>query len=396
MHLRIVNLSILLLLLISSKSFSQSDGFIMGTDKIRRVGLVKINWRNPKEVQFYKYPDAAPQTIGAEDLIEVRYEDRFFKSLVVRSDEVSKKELAELLVNGEFKLYQTLESKTFFIEGVREGLGGWIWTPRPTEPLTVTQLGEQNFRQEIKGLAHRCDRWDEQHPLVKMRRAPLSSFVTKVNHNKCKNIPFVNFGLSASYNWSTLSLFRQSFVLNRLGDYSIEQESWGVGAFLELPIWMSSGFSFVSQLAFTNRKFNNVGTRGLTVDFDNSIFITQEASISHSSLTFEFGPRYTFNTKNYRPYLTANGVFEYLLNQKDVLVHQIRQTDGSIASRTEYDIIPISNFQYGLSYGAGIQYFYKVDQYVALELKSIAVFDSKITRKIDRMNSTVISFKINL
>lgn len=402
MKLKIVNITLLLLLIISYESFSQWAGYVIWKGNVSREGYVKINKGRSSEVEFYTNPEGEPTIISAEELIEVGYDrrlgydNRIFNPLDVRSGEGTQKEMAELLVDGELKLYRSLQSKTFFIEGGKKAEGRWIWAPRPAASHNVTQLDEQNVRKEIKGLALRCSRWNEQYALVKMKEGPLKSFVTNYNHRDCKNIQLFNFGLLASYNWSSLSLFRESFSLNRLGDYSIEEQSWSIGAFIESPVWLTSGLSFVSQLYYTKRDFNNQGTRELTVDIENSIYITQEANVKHSSLTFEIGPKYTFNTRNYRPYLFGNGVFEYIFNQESSLFHQIVQPDGSLASRTEYDVIPVTSLQYGLSYGVGLQYFYKIDQYIALEVKNIVVYDTKLTRKIDQMNSTVFSIKVNI
>lgn len=399
MYPRIIILIPALLLLISSESFAQWAGYIIWNDHVPRTGYVKITNSRASEVEFYSDPQGEPTIIGANEILEVGYdrrlgyEPRIFNPLDVRSGKTIRKEFSELLVNGELKLYKSLQSKTFFIETRKKRSGGWIWAPRPSN---IIQLGEENGREEIRGFAKRCDRWSDQHALVKIKEGPLTGFVTNYNYGDCKNIPFANFGLLASYNWNSLTIYRETFSLNRLGDYSIDDQSWSIGAFYESPVWLTDGLSFVSQLYYSNRNFSNQGTRELTVDIENSIFISQFATVEHSALTFEIGPKYAFNTKKYRPYILGNGVFEYVFDQESSLTHQVTQVDGTVGSRTENNIIPLTSLQYGLSYGLGIQVFYKTNQYLALELKNIVVYDTKLTRRIDRMNSTIFSIKGNI
>ena len=160
MKLKITYLTLLVLILISSESLAQWEGYIVWNDNVSRTGYVKIDKRNASQVEFYTHPEGEATIIGAEEILEVGYDKRLgydarvFNPIDVRFGTETQKELSELLVNGELKLYKSLQSKTFFIETRRRRSGGWIWAPRKPNKI---QLGERNSKEEIRILANRGD-----------------------------------------------------------------------------------------------------------------------------------------------------------------------------------------------------------------------------------------------
>ena len=368
---------------------SQSKGYIMQNDSTHLIGFITLENSNPKQVIYKRRFDGEPQYFTAQNLLEFGYLksdsynliDRKFLAVDFEVDGRNQKEFAQLLVYGKIKLYKIDKKKNIYL----------------LEDQSRIQLNDGNFEEIIKKFAGSCNVGDSNKFYVKHNVKSLVRFVRSLNEGKCYHYTGSVFGVFFGYNLAKVNLFRNSFIENILGDYSINAGNIKFGVNFDTPLLIADNLSLIGQVTFDKYNFIDDGFRLVTSRLSTpqlNLGFKQHVEIDLSFLGFELLPKYSYRVKQFSPFLMAGLASSFLLDLKSQLQREVTQF-GTVSVSEKTDILTLSNIHLGYVWGFGLQYFYKPGKYLALELKNSRLFNFKVNRKILNINNKYITLKTN-
>lgn len=195
-------------------------------------------------------------------------------------------------------------------------------------------------------------------------------------------MPFSSFGFLLGYHRTSAFIPSGFYGGQEVSSFSVPGSSFSAGVFAEVPLWLISGLSLQGQLSYARQQHTGV------VQADR---LQQDYQLDFSFAGFELGPRFALNLPAFRPYVFVRGAGQYLLNSSEQL-YQARFEEGIIRLSNYDDFLNPPALYYGLSSGAGIQFFYQYDHYISLE----ANFSRLISGQAYSFASQAILIKLNL
>ena len=327
---------------------TQSKGYIVKGDSAFIEGKIIFDFSNPKEVEFHSGKGGI-QKLNANQLSEFGFVNgSIYKSRKIPSGDEEQTVFLELVVEGKVKLFRLPSGKsTFFLED-----------------SSLVKLEKNNYQNILEKYTNECSKWKKQRKLVSYGENSLTHFMRQYNLNKCQNLPFYSYGLIVEY-----SFFRMRFPGNSLitqGDEAVRINSSGFsfGFFTETPIWKLDNISFLSEIRLGRQKF---------IKELFSTNLNKDIKIETTSLSLNFAPKYTFNKEEFRPYFFLGGSLNYNLKSTSEIFRAVIKEE-LISFEKVYDSIDLPEFYYGISYGAGVQFFYRYDHYINFEINNENLF----------------------
>lgn len=354
------------LLMLFGTGYAQKDGYIVKGDTAYALGKIRFYPGMYKIVEFSAGKDKF-ETYNADQLSEFGYDDstRYFSKQVYFQDK-HQQVFLELLERGNVNLYRLhAPEETFFLG---------------SDSLVLVK--KDDLENHLKIYADSCERRKDQHKLVRYEKKSLSHYISNLNSGKCKPAPFISYGPVIRYTSSKISLSDASHPDNHWGSYSIKASDFYAGIFIEKPVWRVENLSIQSQLLFGKQKFYK---EFISKDLNEDVIIEQ------SNLQLDVSPMYKLAVGKLRPYVFIGGSITYSL-QSESYIFQAHKKVNVITFEKNHQAVNAGKLHYGFNLGAGTQYFYKYNKYIALEIGCASLYSSNGTS----IFNNILSIKGNL
>ena len=292
------------------------------------------------------------QVFNADQLSEFGYmEGPKYKAKMIHTGTDYEKVFLEVLEEGKVDfLHLTAGRKNYFLEGD-----------------SLVKLEKENYQDILKAYSGYCKKLDEQYKLVSFNKRSLKNHIRNVNQNECRNVPFLSFGPLVGFSINKLSLSGNYFPRPEEDLYSFRSTNLSVGFFVETPVFELENLSFLSDLQYGKQQF--IGE----FFFRDA---NQDIRMEMDYLNFNLAPKYTLDSEQYRPYFFLGGNVSYNLKSSDEVFQAVKE-EKVIWFEKFQNSLNLPKYFLGLSAGAGIQVFYRYDQYISLEFSNRRLFSDR-------------------
>jgi hypothetical protein len=369
------------LLLVISTANAQKIGYLQLNDSsISYAYGLRFDSKTPGVV-YATSPKKETIVFSSKEILSFGFRDstKFFSKEIL-IDNVSESVFLELLNKGDVGLYRLgIGSKSeFFIEDE-----------------LISRLGKSSFREVLSGYISKCEKLQGQLNQVIYTERSLRDFLNIYNSGDCRNVRFMNYGLSSGYVESSISLIRESFISSSYWNenFDLNFSNYSMGAFIEVPVWKIRNTSLMGSLTYFEETFIGSTSGNLLVsDFSsNSVFVSNsDFKFENARLNLNIIPKYTFNTNRVRYYVGLGATMSNTLKfESEVLIARFNPVNVNFESAQ--DIIEPHPYLFGITGLAGIQFFYWKGKYISIEIAN-----SRMLGKRYSIVENSISIKANL
>jgi opacity protein-like surface antigen len=276
---------------------------------------------------------------------------RVYVSRKIQLPDSAQKVFLEILVKGKKTLYYYRGKllKTFF---VGEDSTQFVELPKNNAAKT------SSFRDQLSQLTSDCPKTVDAIRLSIYRKRQLTEIMNRYNDCELKPFPFLKLGLTAGYGMMKLSPTNssQSATLDKL-DFTYTG-GFTVGLFADQPLLLTD-FSLHAELYYSKYGYSyNKMIDSKDVDFVANI----------SSLKIPLMIRYAYPSNYIRPFINAGGIAANNFRNK-LLLYKATLTGNTIETTTLQDISAGQKFQFGYTFGGGIEYNLNYRNHLFIELR---------------------------
>lgn len=353
--------------MICQAGLSQTRDHIILSDTISFGGQILFNYENPYIVRHKKPGSNVIKTYMPRDISRFVYEGKtFYPKQVIEKDGSKISVFLEAIEQGDVKLYYS-----------PIGIHSFYW-----EKDTFLPLPKNNYLNILESLSEQCNRWENQYKNVNYSKNSLLFFFENYNKNKCINIPYVSFGLSINYSFSTLHMPADSYNENLFGDYEIDAGFFSFGFYGDYLLWDYPKYRILYNISF--------GKPSYSKELKSPI-VRHDVKFDYNFLYFDLSYKYVFNTKTFRPYFNIGPAAGYADNTSSYMYHVSFNPDA-ITGRIKEDFTDFSPFHYGFTAGVGVEYHFQPRRHISLQFGTSRLYN---TNHFKIINNTL-SLKINL
>lgn len=351
-----------------SRPDAQPAGYIVRGDTLISGVKIKYDAGSPEWVQV-RFRKDDWESVSAETISEFGFKEdkgRVFRSFDELPPTGRGRVFMEQIQQGSLELYEFPAGKTRFYLYRKD----------------LLPLERSTYLNQIQPLNAACPGREAQFRLVRYSKNSLSSFIDDHNQQRCGNIPFLKFGAFMDYGHQQLRLPESTFPIILPEGRTPTTWYLGLGAFIDQPLWGLSPFSLSGEMIFSKSTF-------LTEILTSAVH--QDVSIEMSNLQFSLGPRYTFNTRKFRPYGWIGGTLNRSFNTNSELIQA--KLEGSEVTIAHYEsFLNFPELFYGFSYACGVEVFYHYRHFIALEIAGNRMVGQEKTQ----LTGNHLKLKINL
>lgn len=335
--MKIIQLTIIILLVVSFNSFGQGGYF--ANDTLKSTGLKIIDAGSIQNARYCRVINGDTETkYSPHEINEYginKYRIYYAKDIHLKDS--TKRVFLELLANGNTKLYYYEEEnyRTFFVQKDSALL---IEIPK--------KFNEEKdfYKNVISSFTQDCQEITDAIPFVGYNKKSLTEILKR--YDKCENkpFPFFKFGIIGGYELSQLAK-PSNLLASELEKINYQYDGfYTMGVFADLPI-IPTNFSVHLELYHSSHKYSETATKE-----DTYIDLTA----NQSSLKMPVLIRHSFNSGKTIPFLNAGGIVAYNYDNENGIF--ITTSKNNIVEITKLDNISvISDFQFGFAAGAGIE-----------------------------------------
>ncbi|MFT4733805.1 MAG: hypothetical protein ACI9K1_000758 [Arcticibacterium sp.] len=264
------------LLLVISTANAQKIGYLQLNDSsISYAYGLRFDSKTPGFV-YATSPKKETIVFSSKEILSFGFRDSTkFLSKEILIDNVSESVFLELLNKGDVGLYRLgIGSKSeFFIEDE-----------------LISRLEKSSFREILSGYISKCEKLQGQLNQVIYTERSLRDFLNIYNSGDCRNVRFMNYGLSLGYGKSSIFLTDGSFNTSSYeGEgFDMSSSNYSVGAYIEFPIWKVRNASLLSSLHYSENIF---------ITSQSNTFFNKDFKYEYSRVNLSIIPKYTFNTR---------------------------------------------------------------------------------------------------
>ncbi|MBB6612849.1 outer membrane beta-barrel protein [Pontibacter sp. Tf4] len=351
---------------------AQSKGYIIIGDTTYKDGFLNFKESRPHEVFFQETKKSQPVYYTAEQLSVMGLEyGASYETKIVTINGKRQNLLLKILSQGKLRLYM-----------VRAKGGPYFYVQKDS----LVQLTKNNLQEELKPFATNCPSTLWHLKRLPLNQASLVSFAKALNKGESSAVPAGSVGVVASANNLTIKLSKDSFRGNRARDFSMSSANLSAGIFAEYPVYLLKGLAVTGQITYHKMEFGHSYS-----DLEND----QDVHLEMSLMRFRLAPKYSLPYNRFNFFIETGLEGHYTLQQSSKVIQAKRTTDGGTGDnvRISYhdDLIQLPTFQYGITGGVGLQYYYMPKKYVSLSFNTGHTFSDKYT-----LNNFSTTLRINL
>lgn len=321
---------------ISFSSFSQTD-FIFVTAKAKYAAVI-VNQGSIQNAKICKTSTSGMErTYRPSEIFGYMFQNgiKYYSKSILISDSIHQVFL-ETLIEGTVNLYYFRDnnSKRFFIQSKGEEL---------FEIYPKEKGKKLDFDESLNGLLTDCDQIIKQKDLVRFTRRGLKTFVSYYNNCSPESIFALRYGVSLGYGMIKQSPRTKNTEIKLL-DFGYS-EAANFGFFIEHPLYISNFHLHLDVFFLKQTYWENYSSSEKEIDFVANVY----------SLNAPLIIRYISPNKKVRPFYNVGISFTYNF-KKEESFSWVRYSNENSVYINYPDNQFVSDFQAGITLGAGLEY----------------------------------------
>ncbi|MBN1416088.1 MAG: PorT family protein [Bacteroidales bacterium] len=313
-------------------------------------------------------------------------DDKVYIARIITLDQVEKKVFLERLSKGNLTLYyyKDKNGSKFFLE--KES--GQMIEISKNDSLNKTT----GFHESLMTYSGECKFMSDQLKYVTYTKLSMQKYATWYNNCRHKPFPRFRYGAIAGYGITRISASPE-YIYRSIYDITIEDYSqqldfkydggFIIGLFIDKPVSVSY-FSLHAELYYARNAFS-YNRRSEYSDVD----LTVETNYLNLPVFF----RYTCPFINYRPFVSAGGIYSFHLKSDSHGYTAIFNQNIIELNKPAYDLLTIRH-QAGLTAGFGMQFNLSPKNSISVEIRYSKTY-SIFSRELVLLNSFFILSGVN-